>query len=114
MRPIFHLSFPVRDLEEAIDFYSRRLGAEIGRRTPYWTPELRHSQGCFTHFTLRPGLHMDAVPLGISAARPAVARQSSHEPSHKAGLGRRAFRRPRPNSSDLCVSPPLKREQNRR
>ncbi len=33
MRPIFHLSFPVRDLEEAIDFYSRRLGAEIGRRT---------------------------------------------------------------------------------
>jgi uncharacterized protein len=32
MRPIFHLSFPVRDLKEAISFYTRRLGAEIGRQ----------------------------------------------------------------------------------
>ena len=32
MRPIFHLSFPVRDLEEAIGFYTQRLGAEIGRQ----------------------------------------------------------------------------------
>jgi uncharacterized protein len=30
--PIFHLSFPVRDLEEAIEFYCGSLGAEIGRR----------------------------------------------------------------------------------
>jgi extradiol dioxygenase family protein len=33
MRPIFHLSFPVRDLEEAIVFYTTRLGAQIGRHT---------------------------------------------------------------------------------
>ncbi len=32
MRPIFHLSFPVQDLEEAIGFYTQRLGAEIGRQ----------------------------------------------------------------------------------
>jgi extradiol dioxygenase family protein len=31
MRPIFHLSFPVRDLPEAITFYCEQLGAEIGR-----------------------------------------------------------------------------------
>jgi uncharacterized protein len=31
MRPIFHLSFPVRDLPEAIEFYRDALGAEIGR-----------------------------------------------------------------------------------
>src|SRR5580700_6567267 len=31
MRPIFHLSLPVRDLQEAIDFYCEFLGAEIGR-----------------------------------------------------------------------------------
>ena len=33
MRPIFHLSFPVRDLTEAIGFYRTHLGARIGRRT---------------------------------------------------------------------------------
>jgi len=33
MRPIFHLSIPVRDLDEAVDFYGSQLGAEIGRRT---------------------------------------------------------------------------------
>ena len=33
MRPIFHLSIPVRDLSEAVDFYQSHLGAEIGRRT---------------------------------------------------------------------------------
>jgi extradiol dioxygenase family protein len=32
MRPIFHISFPVRDLAEAIAFYQDELGAEIGRR----------------------------------------------------------------------------------
>jgi uncharacterized protein len=32
MRPIFHLSFPVRDLQESFDFYVRQLGAQIGRR----------------------------------------------------------------------------------
>jgi extradiol dioxygenase family protein len=33
MRPIFHLSVPVKDLEEAITFYRVRLGARIGRQT---------------------------------------------------------------------------------
>jgi extradiol dioxygenase family protein len=33
MRPIFHLSFPVRDLQESVDFYVRQLGAQIGRRS---------------------------------------------------------------------------------
>ncbi len=33
MRPIFHLSFPVSDLSDAISFYTEELGAEIGRRT---------------------------------------------------------------------------------
>lgn len=33
MRPIFHLSIPVRDLDEAVDFYGSQLGADIGRRT---------------------------------------------------------------------------------
>ncbi|WP_372782188.1 VOC family protein [Phenylobacterium sp.] len=31
MRPIFHISFPVRDLAEAVVFYRDELGAEIGR-----------------------------------------------------------------------------------
>jgi extradiol dioxygenase family protein len=33
MPPIFHLSIPVRDLQEAVDFYTSQLGARIGRRT---------------------------------------------------------------------------------
>jgi extradiol dioxygenase family protein len=33
VRPIFHLSVPVRDLDEAVDFYGGQLDAEIGRRT---------------------------------------------------------------------------------
>jgi extradiol dioxygenase family protein len=33
MAPIFHLSFPVRNLDEAVEFYRSTLGAEIGRRT---------------------------------------------------------------------------------
>ena len=32
MRPIFHLSFPVANLQEAIDFYTKELGAAIGRQ----------------------------------------------------------------------------------
>jgi extradiol dioxygenase family protein len=32
MRPIIHLSFPVRDLDEAIAFYVTHLGAKPGRR----------------------------------------------------------------------------------
>jgi extradiol dioxygenase family protein len=31
MRPIFHLSFPGRDLQAAVGFYRDELGAEIGR-----------------------------------------------------------------------------------
>lgn len=32
-QPIFHLSVPVRDLQEAVDFYRHYLGAQIGRST---------------------------------------------------------------------------------
>ena len=35
-KPIFHLSFPVNDLDEAIDFYSRVLGGTVGRREREW------------------------------------------------------------------------------
>lgn len=34
--PIFHLSFPVRDLDEALAFYISALGATPGRRGPAW------------------------------------------------------------------------------
>ena len=34
-RAIFHLSFPVHDLDEAIAFYSA-LGGTVGRREPHW------------------------------------------------------------------------------
>ena len=40
MRPIFHLSFPVRDLEEAISFYTRHLDAEIGRQNDSYADAL--------------------------------------------------------------------------
>ena len=40
MRPIFHLAVPVRDLEEAVDFYRTVLGARIGRRTPAFADAL--------------------------------------------------------------------------
>jgi extradiol dioxygenase family protein len=33
MKPIFHLSIPVRDLQEAIDFYTSHLDAQVGRQT---------------------------------------------------------------------------------
>ena len=33
MRSIIHISFPVRDMPRAIEFYRRVLGAEIGRQT---------------------------------------------------------------------------------
>lgn len=36
MRPIFHLSFPVRDLDEAIAFYTGTLGGALGRRAAAW------------------------------------------------------------------------------
>ena len=35
MRPVFHLSFPVADLDAALAFYVERLGAQIGRRHPH-------------------------------------------------------------------------------
>ena len=35
-RPIFHLSFPVRDLDASIAFYVGRLGAVVGRRDTGW------------------------------------------------------------------------------
>ena len=34
--PIFHLSFPVRDLEEGLAFYTGTLGGIPGRRAPAW------------------------------------------------------------------------------
>jgi extradiol dioxygenase family protein len=33
MRPIFHLSIPVRNLQEAVEFYASHLDAQIGRQT---------------------------------------------------------------------------------
>ncbi len=36
MRAIFHLSFPVHDLQEAIAFYTGTLGAVVGRSFPEW------------------------------------------------------------------------------
>lgn len=36
MRSIFHLSFPVRDLDEAVDFYVAKLRAVAGRREERW------------------------------------------------------------------------------
>lgn len=40
MRPIFHLSFPVRDMAEAVRFYEEALGAKIGRRADSFTDAL--------------------------------------------------------------------------
>lgn len=34
MRPVFHVSIPVRNLDEAVAFYVDVLGAGVGRRTP--------------------------------------------------------------------------------
>lgn len=34
--PIFHLSFPVRDLEEGLAYYTERLGGVPGRRDRDW------------------------------------------------------------------------------
>lgn len=34
--PIFHLSFPVRDLEEALAYYTGTLGGSPGRRKRAW------------------------------------------------------------------------------
>lgn len=36
MRPIFHLSFPVSDLDGALDFYIEHLKAVLGRRERDW------------------------------------------------------------------------------
>ncbi|GAB1537926.1 VOC family protein [Scytonema sp. NUACC21] len=35
-RPIFHLAFPVRDLEECKNFYVNTLGAKVGRVRDKW------------------------------------------------------------------------------
>jgi uncharacterized protein len=40
MSPIFHLSIPVRDLREAVDFYTTQLGAETGRLTDTYADAL--------------------------------------------------------------------------
>jgi len=34
--PVFHLSFPVNDLDEAIAFYTAVLGGVVGRREESW------------------------------------------------------------------------------
>jgi uncharacterized protein len=36
LKPIFHLSFPVQDLDGAIAFYTQMLGGTLGRREPEW------------------------------------------------------------------------------
>ena len=36
MQPIFHLSFPVSDLEASLNFYQQALGAVPGRREEAW------------------------------------------------------------------------------
>jgi uncharacterized protein len=36
LRPIFHLSIPVRDLGEALAFYTETLGGTVGRREAEW------------------------------------------------------------------------------
>jgi len=35
VRPVLHLSIPVRDFDEAVKFHGTRLGAEIGRSTDH-------------------------------------------------------------------------------
>jgi extradiol dioxygenase family protein len=40
VKPIFHISFPVRDMSEAIAFYRLELGAEIGRQGETFTDAL--------------------------------------------------------------------------
>jgi len=40
VKPIFHLSFPVHDMSEAVAFYSHVLGAEIGRQADTFTDAL--------------------------------------------------------------------------
>ncbi len=40
MRPIFHLSIPVLDLDESITFYQDQLGARIGRHEASWADAL--------------------------------------------------------------------------
>jgi extradiol dioxygenase family protein len=50
MRPIFHLSFPVRDLDEAIAFYTGMLGGTVGRREARWADvALFGAQGTLQH-----------------------------------------------------------------
>lgn len=36
MTPIFHLSFPVEDLEQSLAFYTGELGGVVGRREETW------------------------------------------------------------------------------
>jgi extradiol dioxygenase family protein len=33
VRPIIHISFPVLDIEESVDFYRSKLGAKVGRQS---------------------------------------------------------------------------------
>jgi uncharacterized protein len=37
MKPVFHLSFPVRNLVESVRFYTEFLGATVGRNTEGFT-----------------------------------------------------------------------------
>jgi extradiol dioxygenase family protein len=37
MNPIFHLSFPVRDMDEAVRFYRDEMGAGVGRQADSFT-----------------------------------------------------------------------------
>ena len=60
MNPIFHLSFPVRDLDAAIAFYVERLGGVLGRRAAGWADIALFSAQLTLH--QRPGDVPDSVP----------------------------------------------------
>jgi len=58
--PIFHLSFPVRDLEESLAYYTETLGAVPGRREAAWADiALFGAQLTLQH---RPGDVLDPMP----------------------------------------------------
>jgi extradiol dioxygenase family protein len=50
-RPRFHLAFPVRDLDEARDFYGRLLGCPEGRSAPDWVDFDFHGHQIVAHLS---------------------------------------------------------------
>lgn len=62
-RPIFHLSFPVRDLAIARDFYCGVLGACVGRETAAWIDILLFGHQLTLH--QRPDEVLDPAARGV-------------------------------------------------